>query len=328
MQNTQKGRLKKVIAAIITLVIAAGSLYLALRRVDWHEMLVTLSSANLALLAAGVLTLGISCFIRGIRWHVLLSAEKSLPVLTVFWTNMVGYLGNSYLPARAGEVMRSVFIGQKAGISKSFSLATALVERIVDAILLVFIGAAALAIFSNLPPQLLAGLRVMAGVGAVGVVGIIIAPRLSGPAQRVINVLPVSEKLRGIISGITEKFLVGAGALQRWSRLWQFLLYSAVIWSLDTVTGLIVSRAFGLSLNPIQVFILLAALGLFSAIPSTPGYVGVYQAVAVLIMVPFGFSEAQSVAYIIGYQGVQYATITILGLIGLWKIKGALTLRG
>lgn len=240
----------------------------------------------------------------------------------VFWATMTGYLGNAYLPARAGEVVRSVLIGQRGGISKSFALATALTERIVDAVILVVVSAIALTTVSALPPELIQALKGMAVVGVIGAAAVFLAPRASGLIQVLIARLPLlPEKVKTKTGSIVAEFLTGAGALQHGGRLTQFLLYSAAIWSLDTFNGLVVSRAFGLALSPAQVFILLAALGLASALPSTPGYVGVYQFVAVTVLVPFGLSQAQALAMIIAYQGVQYIDITLWGLIGLWQLR-------
>jgi glycosyltransferase 2 family protein len=309
---------------VLTLVLATALLYLALRKVNWNELFSTLARGNLGLLAVAVATLSVSCLVRGLRWRVLLSAEKTLPVLMVFWATMTGYLGNAYLPARAGEVIRSVLIGQKGGISKSFSLATALTERIMDAVILVTVCALALTTLPALPPALSQAMKGMAVIGVAGMAVIFVAPRMSSLVKTFINALPVMPNVREKLCGITMNFLTGAGALQNWGRLAQFLLYSAAIWSLDTLTAMITARAFGLSLNPAQVFILLAALGIASAVPSTPGYVGVYQFVAVTVLGPFGLSEAQAVAYIIAYQGVMYVVITLWGLIGLWKLRGAI----
>lgn len=325
--ETPKKRSSRLFLAL-TLLLAAGLLYLAVRNVDWNELVFTLSRVNPLWLALGVLILSLSCLVRGFRWRVLLSAEKTLPLPTVFWGTMTGYLGNAYLPARAGEVIRSVLIGQKGGISKSFSLATALTERIVDAVLLVAVSAVALTTITSLAPELLQGLRVMAVIGALGALALFAAPHMRGLLQNIITRLPFSEKLRDRLGGVTGNFLTGAGALQDWTRLINFLLASAGIWSLDTLTGLAVASAFGVSLSLTQVFILLAALGISSALPSTPGALGIYQYVAVAVLVPFGLSEAQSLAYILGYQGVMYAVITTWGLIGLWKLRGAIRFAG
>jgi hypothetical protein len=46
----------------------------------------------------------------------------------------------------------------------------------------------------------------------------------------------------------------------------------------------------------------------------------------VSVLVPFGLTEAQALAHIIAYQGVMYVVITLWGLLGLWKLRGALRL--
>jgi uncharacterized protein (TIRG00374 family) len=303
---------------VVTLALAGVLLYLAVRKVDWAETVETLRRGNLALLGAALGVFSLACLVRGLRWRVLLSAEKPIPLPTVFWAMMTGYLGNSYLPARAGEVIRSVTIGLRGGVSVSFALATALTERISDAVILVAASALALSGMERLPEEMLGPLRGMALVGLSGAAIIFVAPRMGGLVRRVIARLPVKPALRGRLEGLAANFLVGAGALQHAGRLGQFLLYSAGLWSLDTVTASLVARSFGLSLNPAQVFVLLAALGIASALPSTPGYVGVYQYVARLVLVPFGLSESQALAYIIAFQGVNYLGITIWGAIGLW----------
>src|SRR5690242_21950700 len=101
-QNTQESQNKKSNGWIlaVSILLAAGLLYLALRKVNWNELVVTLRQGNLALLALAVSILSLSCVVRGLRWRVLLSAEKTLPPITVFWATMTGYLGNAYLPAR------------------------------------------------------------------------------------------------------------------------------------------------------------------------------------------------------------------------------------
>jgi hypothetical protein len=164
----QPGKSKTRWMLLVALPLAAFFLYLAFRGVDWQEMLATLRGANPTHLAAAFALLSLSCVMRGLRWRVLLSAEKSLPPVMVFWATMVGYLGNAFLPARAGEVVRSVLIGQRGGVSKSFALATALTERLMDAILLVLICAVALLTLGSLPDWMGPTLRLMAAAGAVG----------------------------------------------------------------------------------------------------------------------------------------------------------------
>ena len=50
---------------------------------------------------------------------------------------MAGYLGNNFLPARAGELVRTFLISRRSSLSKTYVLTTALSERLMDVIALV-----------------------------------------------------------------------------------------------------------------------------------------------------------------------------------------------
>ena len=68
--------------------------------------------------------------------------------------------------------------------------------------------------------------------------------------------------------------------------------------------------------------LLLTGLGLGSALPSTPGYVGVYQFVAVTVLTPFGISRDAALAYILVVQVLGYVVVTLFGLPGLYLLQG------
>src|SRR6185436_9096701 len=87
----------------ITLALTGVLLVLALRTVDWKQTLAVLLQGRLDLLLVACLILNGSYFARGLRWRVLLSATQKIAPPTVYEATMVGYLGNDFLPARAGE---------------------------------------------------------------------------------------------------------------------------------------------------------------------------------------------------------------------------------
>jgi uncharacterized membrane protein YbhN (UPF0104 family) len=59
-----------------------------------------------------------------------------------------------------------------------------------------------------------------------------------------------------------------------------------------------------------------------SALPSTPGYVGIYQFVGMSVLGPFGFSRDAALAYILILQALGYVVILAFGLPGIYKFKG------
>lgn len=316
-------RHKALLLRTFVVLLAAAGLFFAFRGVDWHEMLGIMRRARLTYLALACLVLSLSYGLRGLRWRVLLSAEKLIPASTVFWANMVGYLGNNFLPARAGELIRSVMLGQRAGISKSFVLATAITERIMDVVVLVIISAVAAVTLGNLPGWLVSATKVMGALGLACLLILYLAARSHAFLAGLLAHLPSPVGMRSRVASITEQFLAGTRAIHHPSRGLGFAGLAAAIWLMDAFSSMLGAKALSLVLTLPQALILLAALGLASALPSTPGAVGIYQLVAVTILMPFGYSRDSALAYILVAQACAYVVVTVWGLGGLWRLGAA-----
>jgi uncharacterized protein (TIRG00374 family) len=305
----------------VALVLAVVLLYFAFRGVDWADLLRQIRSARpeLALVAFAAYSCSYLC--RALRWSVLLRAGGPLSVLTAFWGTAVGYLGNAFLPGRAGEVIRSAMVSRATHLDVGYVLATAMTERVFDAAALVVIGLAALATVSNLPPLLVDATRVMAIVAAVGLGCLLLAPRFESVVMALLDRVPFVGRRRAKLREIAGKFLMGLRAIQDPSRAIRFLGLTAVIWAIDAVAVTMIARALDTPLSIALAFILIAALGLSSAAPSTPGYVGVYQIVAVSVLGPFGIGQSPALALILLLQAITYCVILFWGLPGLWRLS-------
>lgn len=306
---------------VITLLLAIVLLFFTFRGVDWTAFWNTIQNGHYEYL---FLTIPITCLnylFRAIRWSLLVRSDRKIQFTSIFWANMVGYMGNAFLPARMGELMRSAFLGRQNGLGTSFVLATALVERSLDAIALVLIGASSLLIQPNISPLLKNSLIFMAFSGSIALLVIFAAPFQENLFHRVVAKLPINKKFSLTISPQINRFLLGIHSLHNVRRLGLFTLLTGIIWLVDAFTNTIGVRILSQSLSIDQAFILLAALGLSSAIPSTPGYIGVYQFVAVIVLMPFGFSRANALAYILISQVVNYLLVGFWGLLGLWRLN-------
>ena len=306
---------------LFAVALAIVLLYLTLRGLDWKSFWDTVKSGRYEILLITIPIASLNYFIRATRWSIFIHSEKKVPVLSVFWANMVGYMGNAYLPARAGELIRSAFLGREKGLGVSFVLATALAERALDLIALVIIGSLAMLGQTQIPAEVRNAVRVTALLGAMGLVIILLMPSQEKLILKVLNILPMPNKLRIVLHEQISRFLVGMRSLQNMRRMISFAALTVVIWLVDALANVIGVHIINQSLSLGQALILLSALGLSSAIPSTPGYVGVYQFAAVTVLMPFGFSRAEALAYILISQILNYLVITFWGLIGLWQIN-------
>lgn len=304
---------------VVPFALSAVLLYFAVRGVDWHRVGEIVYSARIPILGLGAIVSLCSYLLRAARWRVLLNAQDRVTLATVFWSNSAGYLGNSFLPGRAGEVIRSMMISSASRLTNSYVLTTALVERASDLVFLIVAASVALANVPGKPSWLTDASRTMTGVGIAAAIALAIVPRTQRLTAWALFRLPIPEGLRAKLLGVAEQIRLGVGTLHHPVRLAQFLTLTAAIWTVDVSGTVLLAYALRLSLSFTVGLLLITGLGLSSAIPSAPGYVGVWQLVAVGILVPFGFLKSDALAYILVLQVLGYLVIGTLGLIGLWR---------
>lgn len=124
--------------------LAGVLLYLALQGVDFNEMGEALRQADYRwIVPLGAVTM-VSHLIRAWRWQILLEAlpadapeagPRRVSLKTAFFATMVGYMVNYALP-RVGEVVRTADLAAHEKLSFSGVLGTVVIERILDALVL------------------------------------------------------------------------------------------------------------------------------------------------------------------------------------------------
>jgi uncharacterized protein (TIRG00374 family) len=264
-----------------------------------------------------------SYFLRALRWRILLNAEGQFRVGTVFSANMAGYLGNNFLPARAGELVRTWIISSRSGLSKPYVLTTALAERMVDAVVLVLWGSVVLLGVHPKPAWLASVSWTTAMIASVGVLAIGVAPHTGNLCERILRALPLPAGLRERLLRWTEQILAGLRVFHDVRRLVRFGGMTAAIWSVDTASVMVASAAFGLNFSVTMASLLLCGMGLGSAVAPTPGYVGTYQSVAVTVLGSFGVSRDAALAFALVSQAIGYLTVLSLGLPAILRYRGA-----
>jgi uncharacterized protein (TIRG00374 family) len=316
-----RSRLKATLFWIIALLLAVVLLRYSLRGIDWKRVGALLIGAQWRYVALTMLISTIALTLRALRWRLLLCAGGNVPVRTAFWATAAGYFGNGFLPARAGELIRSLMISSRTQLSKAYVLTTALSERVSDAIALVVISATVLTILPSKPGWLADASKPFAAAAFISVLAIAMLPRLEPIAERIIARMPLSAPIQKKLIHLLESCLQGLRSFHDLGRLSGFLALTAVIWTLDAVGTVIGAKALGFSMPLTVAFLLIAGLGLASAVPSTPGYVGVYQFVAVSVLAPFGFSRTNAIAYILFAQALLYVLIGFWGALGLLQYR-------
>jgi len=321
--NATRASMRRIAMRVFVAALAALLLYLAFRGVDWSELGALLSGARAELVLLAWLIMLSATAVRAFRWRLLLGETAQPPYLTMFWATMAGYVGNAYLPARAGDVLRSILLGRHLGIARSFVFGTTITERVLDTIVVVALAGGVIAWIPETPGWLASAAGGLSLGAAAAMIVLLAAPRLAGWIERMSARLPVRESIRAALVHIWHEFFTGSRAIQNHGTATAFGLLSLAIWAMDTTSILVIAGALGLSaMTPELALLLVVALALSSVAPSTPGYVGVFQFVAVSVLGPFAIAQSEALALVLLFQGVIYLVVTPFGLIGLAMLGG------
>jgi uncharacterized protein (TIRG00374 family) len=311
----------KTVSLALALGLAAALLYYSLRGIEWRKVASIVAAAKPGFLIAAIGISTTALVLRASRWRILLNAEGRVGASTAFWATAAGYFGNNFLPARAGELVRTLMISSRSGLDTTYVLATALSERVADAVTLVAIASVVVLTMPQPPGWLAGAAKPFAILGLAGVTIIAILPRMEAFGRMLLERSPLPARLRGKLLDIMAHALRGIRAFHDAHRLLGFLALTLIIWSMDAVFTIVTGAALGLSIPVPVAFLLIAALGLGSALPSTPGYIGIYQFVAVTVLVPVGFSRTDAIAYILVAQALSYVVIGVWGAVGFVRYR-------
>ena len=301
----------------VGLAISAAALVLALLGIDVQQVGETLAQAEYVYLVPATVGMVAYLFARAVRWRLLLGPEVSLS--RCFWVTNVGYLVSNVFPFRLGDPARAVVIGQGEEISVAAALSTVVVERVLDMLMVVALLAGVTPFLSGTGSTVGAG--VIAGVAGLAAMAVLVLLAFRpewgrGAARWVLERVPRLDSERW--ERALDELLKGLAPLRSKRRGLALLAWSVVVWAFVVAFYWALMRAFMPGPPVLAAAFLVCVVGLGMAIPSSPGAVGVFHAVARYgLTVPFGVPTGQAVTVAFAIHTFQYAVGCLLGLIGL-----------
>ena len=297
-------------------------LYLALRGLQLGDMWGTLGGAKYGWLIPGVGVYFLGVWVRAWRWHYLLRPLKSIPTRTMFPIVAIGYMGNNIYPARAGEILRAVVLKRKQEVPVSASLATIIVERVYDGVVMlafVFLNLPELAKLTvdsgfagNIQTLALWGTAAFAGVLAAFLLAAMFPPQAEVFIRGMINRL-VPARFREKVLGVTLRFLGGLESLRSPREALMVFITSVVIWLLETGKYWFVMHAFNFEVSFFTLMLMNGIVNLATTIPSAPGYVGTFDAPGIAVLQAYGVDQAIATGYTLVLHVALWFPITALG---------------
>ena len=306
----------------IGVLISALFIWLALRGLRLEEFWGAIEQANYWWLIPGVAVYFVGVWARAWRWHYLLDPIRKIPTKTMFPITAIGYMGNNVYPARAGEVLRAVILKRKEGVSVSASLATIIVERIFDGVVMlafVFVNLPELAkltsesgLVGNIQQVAVIGTGIFLGALAIFLLAAMF-PRTTAKTGLWFIYRLAPKRLHERIFSVMGKFLDGLASLRSPLNVLMVFFTSVIIWLLETGKYWFVMHAFPFNVNFFALMLMNGIVNLATTIPSAPGYIGTFDAPGVAVLKAYGIDQATAAGYTLVLHVALWLPITLLG---------------
>ena len=262
--------------------LAAFFLWLALRNVDGAALAAAARGVSPAWVAAAPLVLALGYLCRILRWQSMLrrhNPELSLGRSTVAIVGSIAV--NNLLPLRAGDALRTFGFSRWLGVPSSVVLATVLIERLLDMVILILALALALWAFSlDIAAVGLArsGGTVLAVFGIISLL-LLLRPRLLGPVfaglTRVAPVFGPAARYR--IAGFLGPLRDTLADLSGRHAMPALMVWSVLVWFFEGATYWVLARSIPALTAPEAAWLAMPTGTLSTLLPSSPGHVGTFD---------------------------------------------------
>ncbi len=307
---------KHKIFTILGFLISITLLYFSLRGISFREIFRTLDGADLKLVFIPLVFIAIAIVGCAFRWSKVCGGNVRFG--DTFTALIIGLFVNNVLPARIGEIARGYVLSKKTGLSLTYSLSTVLADRLFD-----LAGLLAITFFflpkQALPPAVSRAIYILVALLIVCVLGMFVLSRRRF-ADRIATMLhnikkPFFSKIAHRVSEVQEN-------LQRINSPFNLLAFTALsimTWLSMSTALYFVALSLGVRINFMYVPFVCALLNMGLTIPSSPGYIGVYQFLLTNLLLIFYVPKTEAFTVSILFHASWYIPYNVLGAILLVK---------
>jgi uncharacterized membrane protein YbhN (UPF0104 family) len=299
-RDARRSRRRDILGLLISAVSLAAVVWWALEQ---KKPTFPSSPRDLFPLALAVGLYAVATVIRGWRWHVVLRLSGIEHARAdAYGLTTVGYMGNTVLPARGGEILRILLLGERTGARRREILGSIVAERALDAVALVVL-------FAVMTWSQVAG-------APVGQIPALVALSVVGAAV-ILLVYYIRLRRRGRL----ERFASIVRPFLRASRLMVgkpglgLLAVTIGVWFLEGAIFWLVGRSLEVDVGFLEALFLVVLTSFFLSVPAAPGYLGTFDAALVFGLKALDIQGGEAVAFVLLVRFVLFVPITVAGLV-------------
>ncbi len=323
--------------------LSTATLYLAFRNVPLTDLLAYLKTINYGWIAPTAALVIATFILRVFRWQVILQNAGPIGYWQAFHPLMIGFMMNCILPGRVGEIARPAILKKQHGIALTTGLATVVAERIFDIGVLMVLLALVFGTVSSQPDlektyfgvHLNRDTLVMAAWGVMRLsvvlllfIGLIafktsreLLKRVSRNTARMLafgnlRILAVTERMARLFIKIIDNFAKGLAMVQKPRQMLACIGLTMLIWAITILSYIVFAKGCpGIQLSLLEWTTVMVVVCFFIALPSVPGFWGLWEAAGVFALALFGVMEKDALGFTLVNHATQLFPVIVVGLI-------------
>jgi uncharacterized protein (TIRG00374 family) len=293
--------------ALLAVGIASSAFFLRLvfRDADLDAVWLALRSADLGLVMLAAVVIQGVYIAQAARWR-LIAGTLALGVRRFYELVLGGIGANNVLPLRVGDILRGRWLATSAQIPTGRAFGSVFRDRACDVLTLVVALAVSLPIVGDAAwvEKIAVGGLALVAVLVVVIGGAVVYSRTQPRARR-----QTRSRARQLLRDTIDEVASPIGR----RRLVLALALSVVAWGAWACAAGLACRSLGISLSPVELIFVTAVINLGVVIPSSPGFIGTYQWLAVSALGVIGTEGDVAIAFSLLMQAIWFIPTTIVG---------------
>ena len=310
----------KYLQILFLLLISFIGLYYAFDDIEFSELSHHFVSLEILKFSLSIIILMFSCIIRAKRLKYIISPlDNNITTHHLFGATMIGYFGNGILFFRLGELLKAYSMSQGNNIKTSESFGVIMLERIIDALTVLFLLVCALPFFPFENRTFRYWIVAFCLVTMV-LVALLVLMRFIDWKSLINSFSFLSESIRSKTIDVVFKVYNGLELIFKTKYILRILFSTLIIWICYFLMTKWLLESCGILLGLHEVFIMLLMGAIIVSVPALPGGLGTYEAgITYTLSLLYFVSKDLALTYAIISHTSNYVPYVLVGSIYFLK---------
>jgi glycosyltransferase 2 family protein len=284
-------------------------------KIDWTEVGAQLLRVHFIFFVPCTVAVAIHMCLRAQRWRYFLPQGDAARGKDLFDSLMLGALATFILPGRAGEVVRPFVLSKKSGVPFPVGFASVVIERFFDLSAVLISFGLVVTLVPTMRSEVYEGAKMLSVLALLILVGILFgafAPEFIRKVSGVcVRLFP--KFIQDLLLRFVDQLLEGTAVLKHKRKLILATFFTVLVWGSNYLLYYLYTFLVDVEPSMLLGFTVAVVLALAVALPSTPGFIGVYQAGCVVGFQLLGHPWSVAMTFAIVTHIFQYAVFVFYG---------------